>query len=183
KKISSVNGAESSNLCAGNLPSDNDDDDDDRDNDRRDIFSVKMEEEHSKQHAEKPKRFFTSRDVSASSSSSRSNSLIKQQRSNSSSSLSDNHADLLKHLKSYTGCALGPSVKSWTGEMNSVDRSLADEARKRRLLKEFNEDEEEDEMLLKKKKNKKKLNGMRQHGDGNPFQQLQDRRNGIIKGE
>ncbi|KAL1237276.1 Ubiquitin carboxyl-terminal hydrolase [Trichinella spiralis] len=183
KKISSVNGAESSDLCAGNLPSDNDDDDDDRDNDRRDIFSVKMEEEHSKQHAEKPKRFFTSRDVSASSSSSRSNSLIKQQRSNSSSSLSDNHADLLKHLKSYTGCALGPSVKSWTGEMNSVDRSLADEARKRRLLKEFNEDEEEDEMLLKKKKNKKKLNGMRQHGDGNPFQQLQDRRNGIIKGE
>ncbi|KRY20198.1 Ubiquitin carboxyl-terminal hydrolase 36 [Trichinella patagoniensis] len=180
KKISSVNGAESSNLCAGNLPSDNDDD---NDNDRRDIFSVKMEEEHSKQHAEKPKRFFTSRDVSASKSSSRSNSLIKQQRSNSSSSLSDNHADLLKHLKSYTGCALGPSVKSWTGEMNSVDRSLADEARKRRLLKEFNEDEEEDEMLLKKKKNKKKLNGMRQHGDGNPFQQLQDRRNGIIKGE
>ncbi|KRX18625.1 Ubiquitin carboxyl-terminal hydrolase 36 [Trichinella nelsoni] len=178
KKISSVNGAESSNLCAGNLPSDDDDG-----NDRRDIFSVKMEEEHSKQHAEKPKRFFTSRDVSASSSSSRSNSLIKQQRSNSSSSLSDNHADLLKHLKSYTGCALGPSVKSWTGEMNSVDRSLADEARKRRLLKEFNEDEEEDEMLLKKKKNKKKLNGMRQHGDGNPFQQLQDRRNGIIKGE
>ncbi|KRX84376.1 Ubiquitin carboxyl-terminal hydrolase 36 [Trichinella sp. T6] len=172
KKISSVNGPESSNLCAGNLPSDNDD-----------IFSVKMEEEHSKQHAEKPKRFFTSRDVSASKSSSRSNSLIKQQRSNSSSSLSDNHADLLKHLKSYTGCALGPSVKSWTGEMNSVDRSLADEARKRRLLKEFNEDEEEDEMLLKKKKNKKKLNGMRQHGDGNPFQQLQDRRNGIIKGE
>ncbi|KRY60705.1 Ubiquitin carboxyl-terminal hydrolase 36 [Trichinella britovi] len=180
KKISSVNGAESSNLCAGNLPSDNDDD---NDNDCRDIFSVKMEEEHSKQHAEKPKRFFTSRDVSASKSSSRSNSLIKQQRSNSSSSLSDNHADLLKHLKSYTGCALGPSVKSWTGEMNSVDRSLADEARKRRLLKEFNEDEEEDEMLLKKKKNKKKLNGMRQHGDGNPFQQLQDRRNGIIKGE
>ncbi|KRX56074.1 Ubiquitin carboxyl-terminal hydrolase 36 [Trichinella sp. T9] len=180
KKISSVNGAESSNLCAGNLPSDNDDD---NDNDCRDIFSVKMEEEHSKQHAEKPKRFFTSRDVSASKSSSRSTSLIKQQRSNSSSSLSDNHADLLKHLKSYTGCALGPSVKSWTGEMNSVDRSLADEARKRRLLKEFNEDEEEDEMLLKKKKNKKKLNGMRQHGDGNPFQQLQDRRNGIIKGE
>ncbi|KRZ73544.1 Ubiquitin carboxyl-terminal hydrolase 36 [Trichinella papuae] len=172
KKISSVNGgAESSNLCAGKLQGDNDDSDDGR----GDIFSVKTEEEHSKQHADKPKRFFTSRDVSASSSSSRSNSLIKQEQSNSSNSISDNHADLLKHLKSYTGCALGPSVKSWTGEMNSVDRSLADEARKRRLLKEFNEDEEEDEMLLKKKKNKKKLNGMRQHGDGNPFQQLQDR--------
>ncbi|KRX92902.1 Ubiquitin carboxyl-terminal hydrolase 36 [Trichinella pseudospiralis] len=185
KKINSVNGAESSNLCAGKLHYDSDD-----------IFPVKTEEEHSKQHAEKPKRFFTSRyvfffdlsissrDVSASSSSSssRCNSLIKQEQSNSSSSISDNHADLLKHLKSYTGCALGPSVKSWTGEMNSVDRSLADEARKRRLLKEFNEDEEEDEMLLKKKKNKKKLNGVRQHGDGNPFQQLQDRRNGI-KGE
>ncbi|KFD65458.1 hypothetical protein M514_03851 [Trichuris suis] len=84
-----------------------------------------------------------------------------------------NGEEVLNYLKSYGSFSYGPTVKSWSGEMNSIDRCCRHDGGRFDAAGKGDSDGE----LIERKQTGSHKRFKQSHLGSNVFQQLQDRRN------